>query len=173
MSPIATSLVSVFDVAQERLARRLEGLDDVEYLWEPAPGCWSVRPGPEGHGVVDGGEAGEPPPPTTIAWRSHHVGAEVLGGFAGWFLDGALSFDDERAWPLRAAEAVDLLARGYARWREGLAAFPEQRWWQPIGPTFGPFAEDSAVDLALHVLDEFVHHAAEIALLRDLYLRRP
>jgi hypothetical protein len=28
------------------------------------------------------------------------------------------------------------------------------------------------VDLALHVLDEVVHHAAEVGLLRDLYVRR-
>jgi hypothetical protein len=27
----------------------------------------------------------------------------------------------------------------------------------------------SAVDLNLRVLDEFIHHAAEVALLRDLY----
>ena len=23
--------------------RRLDGLTDDEYFWEPAPGCWSVR----------------------------------------------------------------------------------------------------------------------------------
>jgi hypothetical protein len=28
------------------------------------------------------------------------------------------------------------------------------------------------VDLVLHVLDEVVHHGAEVGLLRDLYLRR-
>jgi hypothetical protein len=28
------------------------------------------------------------------------------------------------------------------------------------------------VDLALHVLDELVHHAAEVGLLRDLYSHR-
>jgi hypothetical protein len=27
-------------------------------------------------------------------------------------------------------------------------------------------------DLALHVLDELTHHAAEVSLLRDLYLRK-
>jgi hypothetical protein len=41
-----------------------------------------------------------------------------------------------------------------------------------IGPSFGPYAKDSATDLALHVFDELVHHAAEVSLLRDLYLRK-
>ena len=31
---------------------------------------------------------------------------------------------------------------------------------------------NSTADLALHVLDEFSHHAAEIGLLRDLYANR-
>ena len=27
-----------------QLRPRLDGLTDDEYLWEPVPGCWSVRP---------------------------------------------------------------------------------------------------------------------------------
>ena len=38
-----------------------------------------------------------------------------------------------------------------------------------LGPRWGPFAEHSLVDLVLHALHEVTHHAAEIALLRDLY----
>jgi hypothetical protein len=37
----------------------------------------------------------------------------------------------------------------------------------------GPYAESNTVDLALHVLDEVVHHGAEIGLLRDLYAAGP
>jgi hypothetical protein len=36
----------------------------------------------------------------------------------------------------------------------------------------GPYAESNTVDLALHVLDEVVHHGAEVGLLRDLYSHR-
>ncbi len=36
----------------------------------------------------------------------------------------------------------------------------------------GPYAQANTVDLALHVLDEVIHHGAEIALLRDLYSHR-
>jgi hypothetical protein len=42
----------------------------------------------------------------------------------------------------------------------------------PIGPAFGPYATSSTADLGLHVLDEFIHHAAEVSLLRDLYRHR-
>jgi hypothetical protein len=43
-----------------------------------------------------------------------------------------------------------------------------------LGPHWGAFAEHSPVDLVLHALHEVTHHAAEIALRRDLYAtRRP
>jgi hypothetical protein len=37
-----------------------------------------------------------------------------------------------------------------------------------LGTSWGAYAESTTADLALHVLDELVHHAAEISLLRDL-----
>jgi len=68
---------------------RLEGLTDEEYLWEPAPGSWSIRPRHEatsshaagaGELVMDyAWPEPEPAPLTTIAWRIAHV---VVGCFA-------------------------------------------------------------------------------------------
>jgi hypothetical protein len=47
---------------------------------------------------------------------------------------------------------------------------------RPVGcatwPGVGPYAEANAVDLALHVPDEVIHHGAEAGLLRDLYSHR-
>ncbi|MBB5926830.1 DinB family protein [Streptomyces echinatus] len=37
-------LLDQFDCARERAQVRLAGLGDEEYLWEPVPGCWSIRP---------------------------------------------------------------------------------------------------------------------------------
>jgi hypothetical protein len=34
----------------DQLRDRLDGLTDDEYFWEPAPGCWSVRPCGEAEG---------------------------------------------------------------------------------------------------------------------------
>ncbi|MEU2383597.1 DinB family protein [Streptomyces sp. NPDC012461] len=36
-------LLDQFDQAREMAQVRLKGLGDDEYLWEPVPGCWSVR----------------------------------------------------------------------------------------------------------------------------------
>lgn len=36
-------LLDQFDCARERAQVRLTGLSDEEYLWEPVPGCWSIR----------------------------------------------------------------------------------------------------------------------------------
>jgi hypothetical protein len=43
---------------------------------------------------------------------------------------------------------------------------------QPCGPAEGPFADYSMAALVLHINREAIHHGAEIALLRDLYLRQ-
>lgn len=62
-----------------QLRDRLGGLTDDEYFWEPAPGCWSVRPRGTGTAPVQAGSGAmtidfampepDPPPFTTIAWR--------------------------------------------------------------------------------------------------------
>lgn len=85
------------------LRPELEGLADAEYLWEPAPGGWSVRPRGEPSADAPAGtvQVGEdrfaidfalpepsPPPVTTIAWRLAHVivgafGNRVAGHFGG------------------------------------------------------------------------------------------
>ena len=62
--------------------------------------------------------------------------------------------------------------RAWACFRAGAAAASIDEWWQVLGPHWGPFAEHSLVDLVLHALHEVTHHAAEIALLRDLYAAR-
>ena len=67
-------LVAQMDETYGRLARRLDGLGDAEYRWEPVPGCWTVRPGASGAWVADYAEPDpEPAPFTTIAWRLVHL----------------------------------------------------------------------------------------------------
>ena len=58
----------------------LETLTDEEYLWEPVPGCWSIRPtGPGGRGEFEQAQPDpEPAPVTTIAWRLSHLASLVL-----------------------------------------------------------------------------------------------
>ena len=74
---------------RHQLRPRLDGLSDAEYLWEPVPGAWNVRP--RGTSIAPmaagGGEftldfefpEPDPPPVTTIAWRLGHLVVGVLG----------------------------------------------------------------------------------------------
>jgi hypothetical protein len=56
------------------LRPRLDGLTDDEYLWEPVPGCWTVRH----DGTVDFAYPTPEPPPFVrddcIAVGAHHRG---------------------------------------------------------------------------------------------------
>lgn len=173
---VGRSLVAAFDFVWARFLDRLAGLGNDEYFWAPVPGCWSLRRGHDGRWILDGegggGPAPDPPPITTIAWRIGHVGGLALGGFAARrFGAGALGVGDIQ-FPGRAADAITFLEDNYARWRDGIAKMTDAEWWSTLGPAWGPYAEASSADLALHVLDEVVHHGAEIGLLRDLYLHR-
>jgi DinB superfamily len=176
VTDIAISLVNAFDYVWDRLTTRLEGLTDDEYLWEPVAGCWSLRADGEGRWRLDGagggGPAPDPVPVTTIAWRLGHLGGLALGGFANRrFGDGSLTAESID-FPGRATDVGAFLDGRYRSWRHGLVGLDAAGWEAPLGELWGAYAEDTTVDLALHVLDEVVHHGAEVGVLRDLYAHR-
>ncbi len=176
MHRTSSSLGNAFDHAWTRLTDRIAGLNDDEYLWEPVSGCWSIRRDDTGRWRIEGtiGNAASPTPApmTTIAWRLGHLAGIALGGFADrWFGPGTLRVEDIE-FPGTAAEVPLFCDRNYRSWREGIASVAEEVWWEPLGSKWGPYAESNHADLALHVLDEVVHHGAEVGVLRDLYLRR-
>jgi DinB superfamily len=159
---------------------RLDGLTDAEYFWEPVAGCWSVRPAaevrtPESAGGVFRMEfthpEPDPAPITTIAWRLGHVIVGcLLAGSADHF--GGEPIDRETyEYAGSAATALDQLDAAYARWSDGVRSLGTDGLTRPCGPAEGPFAESPLASLILHINRELLHHGAEIALLRDLYLR--
>jgi len=169
----AQSIITTFDYVWDRLSSRLADLSDDEYFWEPVAGCWSLRQGDDGRWRLDGGGGGgpapQPVPVTTIAWRIGHLGGLALGGFANRrFGDGDLTVETLN-FPGTSAFVDTFLAEHYEAWREGLEELNESGWNAPLGPSWGRFAEANTVDLALHVLDEMVHHGAEVGVLRDLW----
>jgi hypothetical protein len=168
------------------LRPRLASLTDEQYLWEPVPGCWGVRPRAEattslavgaGDTVIDY-ELPEPVPPpfTTIAWRIGHIAIGVFGGRAAHhFGDGDGDRDVTYAdvdWPLTAAGGLALLDHHHDAWIAGVSQLDAAGLARPCGPAEGPFAEYPMAALVLHINREALHHGAEIALLLDLHTHR-
>ena len=162
---------------------KIAGLTDEEYLWEPADGCWTVRP--RGDGLVDYDFEWPPPaspPVTTIAWRMFHVSVGCFAERATrYFPDHVTHPWTKKIWegpfeyPVDAAGAVAFLEQSWQSWRDGLKAAGEQALWRPLGDAEGDLRymqlgrEDPFIGLVLHVHREVIHHGAEILLLRDLW----
>lgn len=149
---------------------RLEGLGDEEYLWEPVPNCWSVRPGDDGDWRQDLTEREPDPPPfTTIAWRLAHIATAVFGErSSNHFGDGAVT-PDAMPWTGNAVDAMAIVTAEYTRWHDGVEALGDPGLFRACGPAEGPFSQGPFLMLVLHINREFLHHAAEVSLLRDLY----
>jgi hypothetical protein len=163
----------------ERTLTRLDGMTDAEYLWEPVEGCWNVREH-DGAWRVDLGPGGtqwtDAPPVTTIAWRLWHLGASpnpdwppraaTAREFADtWFTPKATS-------PNAIGNAAAAVAAFAAHWRAfaaDVASYPDAELMERIGPVSPEYGDSTIYGLVFHVVDELIHHSAEIGVLRDLY----
>ena len=179
---IAASLVDQLEwYWDNQLRPRLEGLTDEEYLWEPVPGCWSLRPKGESVAPVQAGEGDiviefafpepDPAPVTTIAWRLGHVVVGCFGARTHSHFGGPPA--DYMTWPWAASadEALVQLDAAHGAWVRGVGGLDVEALARPVGEAEGPWAERPMIDLVLHVHREVVHHGAEMSLLRDLYAR--
>jgi hypothetical protein len=169
-------LIDLSNEVWSRLWSRFEGLTDEEYLWEPAPGCWSIRRRDDGRWTEEFTlPPPEPAPFTTIAWRMWHLidmyGENRAPTFLGVQPYGTpVGCDDpDGRPPTAAAPALALLDLAHARWDAHLAQVDDDLLGEPIGPIGGHFARHTKGAFVLHMLDEFIHHGAEISLLRDLW----
>jgi hypothetical protein len=166
---------------QHQLRPRLVGLTDAEYFWAPAADYWTISRRGESSAPISAG-AGEftmdyampppePEPVTTIAWRLGHIIVAVFGvRNASHFGGRPVGYETFR-YAGTADEALGQLDDAYAAWISGVRGLGVDGLAQPCGPAEGPFAEYSMAALVLHIHREVIHHGAEIALLRDLYLR--
>jgi hypothetical protein len=164
-------LSQLWVASAERLQSRCEGLTDEEFFWEPVPGCWNVRmdvSAPSGWSYEYEFAPPFPAPVTTIAWRLVHIAADNWIYWEHAFGQGLRNFPD-----LDVPSSADA---GLQNWQESRRAITD--WLDAAGDEdldeIRPSHLDEprrAGDVLSILIDEQIHHGAEIALLRDLYLR--
>jgi uncharacterized damage-inducible protein DinB len=142
-----TDLLDLSRYAYGRLRERLAGLTEEEYRWEPGPGV------------------------STLAWRMEHIADLLTEDRNATWLGGPARRAPGRT-PITAVDGLDGLDAAIAVWLDVLAAVPVESLGEPIGAVGGPYGNDTRRSFVLHVLDELIHHGAEVALLRDLWAAR-
>jgi len=142
-------LLELFDYASERLRDRMQGLTDAEWAWRPS--------------ALD--------PKISIRWRLDHL-ASCLSEPRNWSWLGLVPPAPGAASAAgSAAAALSALADSSAAFRS-VVADPAVDLTVALGAAAGPYAAATRRSFVLHIADELVHHAAEAALLRDLYAAR-
>lgn len=158
------------------LRPRWDGMTDEEYLWEPVPGMWSVRPRGQGVAVEVGSGSHiidfafpepSPPPVTTIAWRYGHLLVGVFGARLATYFDGPPVAYDSYDYAATAADALSRIDGMYAAWIAGVRSLDDAALAENCRE-YG-HEQDTMAALVLHINREVFHHGAEVSLLRDLY----
>ncbi|MBO0886206.1 MAG: DinB family protein [Acidimicrobiales bacterium] len=152
----------------ERLQARVEGLTDEEYLWEPVPGCLTVKPDEPGSFATGGPPS--PGPLTTIAWRICHIG-DFLRHERNWRWLGREpeQLDRDIRHPMTAAGGLAYVGASWTSWQRLVSSLTPDEMWAPMGPIAGPYGDSERIGLVIHIMDELIHHAAEVGVMRDLY----
>ena len=166
MSRVAM-LEAAMDGAYGRLRRRLEGLTDAEFFWQPVADCWTLRRGPTGRWTYDYAiPEPEPAPVTTIGWQVVHLATTKLV-YHDWAFGPARLTFPELEIPHTAGAAVVLLDRGHVLLRDALARQsdadldgPRKTNWGELWPAWRLFWA---------MIDHDALHGGTIGALRDLY----
>jgi hypothetical protein len=170
------------DEVAESVGRRLEGLSDAEYLWEPVPGyCWTVRrretartslANGRGDWVVDYDLPDpSPAPSTTIAWQIMHchlINEVDHDRFFGGQTMTRLWDDVDVAHT--AASGLDAWSTSLERFRTLLDEVTERDLTRVIDDPVRQVTRPAWWFVQL-VANENRHHGAIAGALRDLHLQ--
>lgn len=179
MATARSLLGSQFDASSAHLAEVLADIPEEEFFWEPVEGCWTVHDRSEprarsadgrGQWVIDYEVPDpHPAPVTTIAWRTVHVAAVNYLYWDYAFGSATLSFDLDL--PGTAVDAVQWLLDSQRPLAQSLSAITDDhRLDELVQTNWGDRWPVSRIFTTL--INEQVHHGAEISLLRDLYRNR-
>lgn len=180
--PVANRLelfTSQYTVSYDTLYKRLAGLTDPEYFWEPVKNCWNLRrageasPKAQGKGdwrLIQYNTGPDKPPFTTIAWRLCHLVSWQMIRRDYTFGSKSLTWDAIE-FPGTANDALVFLQNSHQAWLTGLNGLNEADL-DVVGLSSNPWGYDPKLpfgEVMWWTNRELIHHAAEICLLRDLY----
>lgn len=169
-APRVDLLVRQLDIAWALFEYHLADLDDAACLWEPAPGCWTVRPDGQGRWGADW-EVPEPnpAPPVSIGWTTWHIGYWWTTTLGHCFGTGAPE-REEITWPGTAAATADWLRGLKDEWRAALLPLTDADLDSAERTAGLPWGQElMLVDVAGWVTVELTKNVAEVGLLRHLH----
>jgi hypothetical protein len=168
-----------FTESGTRLLQVLDGIDDDEFFWEPCDGSWTVHHRSEkrakhadgaGDRVIDYVAPDPVPAPvTTIAWRVVHV-ATVNFMYWEYAFGPAKAKFPKLTIPGTAKDAIAWLAETQSPLVEALRGLNDEELDENRRTNWGQ--KWPTRQLFKTLVNEQVHHGAEVSLLRDLYRNR-
>jgi len=175
MTTGAEILRTAYATSCDSLQRVLSGVTDQEFFWEPVAGCWTLHRRSQTRGVSAEGSGEwvidydlsqpQPAPFTTIAWRTLHLASVNYLYWDYAFGSASLTFSLEL--PGDAAEATDWLFSSHQPVKDALTGLGDLDLDKLVATSWG--AEWPLHRVILALINEQVHHGAEISLMRDLY----
>ncbi|MCD7440098.1 DinB family protein [Streptomyces lincolnensis] len=161
-----------FDLTWALFEYHLDRLEPEDFLWEPAPHCWTVRRTADDTWVPDWADTEpDPVPVPTIAWLSWHI---------GWWWSVTLDHTTGRpprertdvTWPGPGKPTIEWLRGLRTDWLTALADLTESdldttaRFPLPDDPSY------TVADMLAWVNAELMKNAAEIGQMRMLRAAR-
>lgn len=167
---VVTVIGGLVEEAWRVIEPNLRGLTDEEYFWEPAPGCWSVRPrsqvtSPDSWGrgeyaVETCFDGSQQPTMTTIAWRLLHAYDCFRDYASRAFGRGPLDWNEIEI-PSPAAVATAMMTQAVDEVRQ---------YFDGTDAVLFEYEDDRPHWMLLDTgLLEWIHHCAEIGVLRTMY----
>ena len=80
--------------------------------------------------------------------------------------------DEDIRHPRTAIGGIEYVEASWSAWQRLVSSLTSEEMWQPIGPVGGSYSDYERIAFVVHIMDELIHHAAEVGVLRDLYAAR-
>ncbi|HUR77816.1 MAG TPA: DinB family protein [Acidimicrobiales bacterium] len=165
-----TELLFLFDTWQQRFVGRIADLTDEEFWSDPAPDCWRITPDGAGGWTGDFGLVfTEEAPITTMGWRLAHIIDLLKEDRCATYLGLAPEPSAAQEWiPSSADQARQMVRDSAATFRRYVEATDDASLDVAVPRQFNNAAV-TRHGFILHIVDEVIHHGAEVGLLRDLW----